>query len=41
MKNNIIYIYNIMNYSTYGLIGFALLFGMGFCIFSTKNVESQ
>lgn len=38
MKNNIIYI---MNYSTYGIIGFALLFGMAFCIFSTKNVESQ
>ena len=37
MKNNIIYI---MNYSTYGIIGFALLFGMGFSIFSTKNIES-
>ena len=30
-----------MNYSTYGIIGFALLFGMAFTIFSTKNVESQ
>jgi hypothetical protein len=30
-----------MNYSSYGFIGFALLFGMLFCIFSAKNIEQQ
>jgi len=30
-----------MNYSGYGFIGFALLFGMLFCIFSAKNIEQQ
>jgi len=30
-----------MNYSGYGFIGFALLFGMIFCIFSARNVEQQ
>jgi len=38
MKNNI---HNIMNYSGYGFIGFALLIGMAFCIFSSRNIESQ
>lgn len=30
-----------MNYSGYGFIGFALLFGMLFCIFSARNIEQQ
>ena len=30
-----------MNYSGYGFIGFALLFGMIFCIFSARNIEQQ
>lgn len=30
-----------MNYSGYGFIGFALLFGMIFCIFSSRNIEQQ
>jgi len=30
-----------MNYSGYGFIGFALLFGMIFCIISSKNIEQQ
>lgn len=28
-----------MNYSGYGFIGLALLFGMAFCIFSSRNIE--
>jgi hypothetical protein len=30
-----------MNYSGYGFIGFALLFGMAFCIFSSRNIERK
>jgi len=30
-----------MDYSAYGFIGFALLFGMLFCIFSSKNIEQK
>lgn len=30
-----------MDYSGYGFIGFALLFGMLFCIFSSKNIEQK
>jgi len=39
MKNNIIY--NYMNYSGYGFIGFSLLVGMIFCILSSRNIEQQ
>ena len=30
-----------MNYSGYGFIGFGLLVGMAFCIFSSRNIEQQ